>query len=130
MRRVDIVPVAGADVQIGLLLSVLEDVTRQWTGELGAIPDEYITWQPFPGGHSIGALILHIADVEAYWLHQVAAGVERSEEELKTLLSDETDQYAVQWPTPPARPLEWFLEQHRAIRERTCQYILALNDPD
>lgn len=130
MRRVDVVPVADAHIQIGLLLSVLEDVTQKWTGELGTIPDEYLLWQSFPKGHSIGALILHIADVEAYWLHQIAAGATRSEEELTTLLSQETDQYAVQWPTPPARPLAWFLEQHRAIRERTRQYVLALNDPD
>lgn len=130
MRPIDVVPVADADLQIGLLLSVLENVTREWTGELGTIPDDFISWQPFPGGHSIGALILHIADVEAHWLHQIAAGAARSEEELKLLLSEETSQYSVQWPTPPAHPLSWYLEQHRMIRERTRRYVLALNNPD
>jgi uncharacterized damage-inducible protein DinB len=130
LQRIDIVPVPDADIQVGLLLSVLENVSREWIGELGAIPDAFLTWQPFPGGHSIGALILHIADVEAHWLHSVAAGVPRSEKELETLLSVETNQYAVEWPVPPAQPLEWYLEQHRAIRERTRRYILELNDPD
>ena len=129
MPRVDIVPVADAEIQIGLLLATLENVTHEWTRELGSLPDEFVTWQAFPGGHSIGALILHIADVEAHWLHRVASGVERSAEELKTLLSEETDQYAVQWPVPPPYPLGWYLEQHRAIRERTRQYILTQTDP-
>jgi uncharacterized damage-inducible protein DinB len=130
MAYVDIVPVADTDIQIGLLLAVLEDVTREWTEELGDIPDAFLLWQAFPGGHSIGALILHIVDVEAFWLHQVAAGLARSEEELRTLLSEETDQYALQWPTPPAKPLSWYLEQHRNIRERTRQYVLAIGNPE
>lgn len=129
MESVDIVPVEGLDVQIGLLLSVLDDVTTEWRGELGEISNGAITWQPFPGGHSIGAVLLHIADVEAHWLHEVAAGQPRAPEELKTLLSEETQQGQVQWPTPPSQPLSWYYAQQDAVRARTSRFVAALNNP-
>jgi uncharacterized damage-inducible protein DinB len=133
MARVDIVPAEGMDVQTGLLLSVLEDVTKEWTGELdelGEVTEEQIIWQVFPNGHSIGGLILHIADVEAFWLHQVGAGQTRSAEELALLLSEETQQYQFQWPAPPPEPLSWYLAQHQAVRERTRTLIRRVNDPE
>lgn len=130
MARVDLVPVARADIQIGLLLAVLDDVTKEWTEELGEVAEAQIVWQPFPGGHSIGALILHIADVEAYWIQEIGAGQPPSQEELDTLLSEQTDQYAVSWPTPHAKPLDWYLAQQRAVRERTRQTVLRINDPE
>jgi uncharacterized damage-inducible protein DinB len=128
MQRVDIAPVAGAEARVGLLLAVLDDATREWREELGEVTEDQIVYQPFPNGHSIGGLILHMADVEAFWLYQVAAGKERAEEELKTLLSEETQQYKVEWPTPPRRPLSWYLAQQDAVRDRTRQTVLALND--
>jgi len=129
IQRIDVLPVPSADVQIGLLRAMLDDGTRDWREELGAVSDETVLWQPFPGGHSIGALILHIADVEAYWLHQIGAGQARSEEELTRLLSQETQQYEGVWPVPPREPLSWFLAQHDEIRARTRQIVSAWDDP-
>ena len=129
IQRIDVLPVPSADVQIGLLRAMLDEGTRDWREELGAVSDETVLWQPFPGGHSIGALILHIADVEAYWLHQIGAGQARSEEELTRLLSQETQQYEGVWPVPPREPLSWFLAQHDEIRARTRQIVSAWDDP-
>ena len=126
---VDVTPVEGLNVEIGLLLAMLDDNTQEWREELGDVPEETMVWQPAPDMHSVGALILHIADVEAYWLYQIAAGGERSEEELRRLLSEETQQYAAQWPAPPTQPLSWYYAQHDAIRERTHQTVRTLNDP-
>ena len=126
---VDVTPVPGADVQIGLLRTMLDDGTNEWREELGAVSDEAVLWQPFTRSHSIGALILHIADVEAYWLHQIGDGQARSEEELARLLSKETQQYDLSWPRPPAEPLSWFLAQHDEIRARTRQIVAAWGDP-
>ena len=128
-ERVDVTPVPGIEVQIGLLLAMLGDGTNEWREELGAVSDEAVLWQPFPQAHSIGALILHIADVEAYWLHQVGAGQARSDEELARLLSKETQQYDLSWPRPPAQPLSWFLAQHDEIRARTRQTVSTWDDP-
>ena len=86
MKRIDVPPVEGLNPEVGLLLAMLDDGTREWRGELGEVPEEAAVWQPFPNGHSIGAVILHVAGVEAFWLHQVAAGRERSSEEEARLL--------------------------------------------
>jgi uncharacterized damage-inducible protein DinB len=129
-QRVDVESVPGVDLQVGLLLAVLDDTTSKWRKQLGDVPVEVITWQPFAGGHSIGAVLLHIADVEAHWIHRIGAGQTRSPEELKTLLSEETDQFAVHWPMPPTHPLSWYLAQQDAVRVRTRQFVLELGDPD
>lgn len=129
-ERVDVVPVAGLNVQVGLLLAALDNATAEWRQELGDVPDEAVVWQPFPGGHSIGALILHMLDAETLWLHEVAAGRERTPEERASLLSEETRQYQVQWPVPPARPLSWYCARQDAARARTKERVAALNDPD
>jgi uncharacterized damage-inducible protein DinB len=97
---------------------------------LGALPEEAIVWQPVPGRHSIGAIILHIADVEAFWLYQVADGKARDPEEVARLLSAETDQYGLRWPEAPRQPLSWYFAQHDAIRARTRETICRLNDPE
>lgn len=110
-ERIDVAPLAGLDIQVVLLLAALDNTTGEWREQLGDVPDEALIWQPFPGGHSIGVLLLHMADVEAYWLHEVAAGQERTSEELRALLSEEIRQYQVQWPTPPAQPLSWYIAQ-------------------
>ncbi len=128
-RPIDVPPAPGTDPQIGLLLAMLDDATTEWRGELGDASDETVVWQPFPGGHSIGTLLLHIADVEAYWLHQIGAGQARSEEDLARLLSQETQQYDLSWPRPPAQPLSWFRAQHDEIRARTRRIVSTWDDP-
>ena len=129
-NRVDIVPdTQAAEMGVGLLLAVLDNTTREWReDELGDVPDETVVWQPFPHGHSIGALILHIADVEAGWLHEVGAGQVRSEAEKAALLSRETDQYKVRWPDATRQPLSWYFARHDEVRARTRELILPLTD--
>src|SRR5262245_30947597 len=103
MTKVDITPVEGLHPEVSLLRAMLDDVTKKWTNELGRVSRETIIWQPRPEGHSIGAIILHIADVEAFWLHQVGAGETLSEAHNRLFLSKETQQYAGTWPIPPKR---------------------------
>jgi len=129
---IDVAPVQGLDPQVGLLLSMLDDGTNEWREELDDmdVTEDMLVWQVFDGGHSLGGIILHIADVEAAWIHAGAAGLDRSPDELKTLLSEETQQLNVDWPAPPRKPLSWFFEQHDAIREKTRKILHDLNDPE
>ena len=85
MKRYDVPPAERMNREVGLLLAMLDDGTREWRGELGDVPDEAVVWQPFPNGHSIGAVILHIAAVEVHWLHRVAGGREPWPEEEERL---------------------------------------------
>ena len=40
IERVDVPPVPGADIQISLILSMLDDGTNEWREELGAVSEE------------------------------------------------------------------------------------------
>jgi uncharacterized damage-inducible protein DinB len=112
----------------GLLLGVLDQTTREWREELGSVPGEAVVWQPFPGGHSIGAVILHIAYVEAMWIHKVGAGHALSREQIETLLPEKTHVNDVLWPIPPDRPLSWYCAQADSVRARTREIVAELND--
>jgi hypothetical protein len=74
----DIVSGQGLNKEIGLLLAMLDDSTANWREELGDVSQEAIVWQSVPNGHNIGAILFHNADVEAYWLHEIATGQPRS----------------------------------------------------
>lgn len=128
--RVDVPTVAGLNVEIGLLLAMLDDGTKEWREELGEVEQEAVVWQPIPNGHSIGTVILHIADVEAFWLHEVAAGEKLPVEQAALLMGEDMDQYVGKWPVPPQQPLAWYWAQHGAIRARTREIIAHINDPE
>ena len=130
MKSYDLHPLTDLEPTLGILLSTLDDVTSEWRGELGDVSEETIVWQAYPGGHSIGGLMLHIADVEAYWIEQVAAGRELPQEFLAEVLSAETQQYEMQWPTPPRKPLASFYALQDRVREQTRETLRALADPN
>ena len=125
--RLTIEPLPDMHPTLGILAAALQNETAQWRKELAEVDQDTIQWQPFANGHSIGALILHIADVEAYWITSVAAGKQRPRGEAKRLLSEATQQYGVDWPIPPREPLSWYFEQHDLIRARTIEQLKDLD---
>lgn len=118
MALFDVEPLPGYDPEIGILLAGLQDSTREWREELGKPSARAIVWQARPGGHSIGSVILHIIDVEAYWFETFAAGVRRDPAELKLLLSKEVKQYGGKWPLPHEKTVAWYYDLHDRIRAR------------
>ena len=102
MKRFDICPLEGYHPEIGLLLATLQESTREYRRYLEGLPDEAVAFQARPGGHSIGGLLLHMADVELYWVLQVGAG-KRIPRNL--LPKYDCDQYGADWPAPPAMPV-------------------------
>ena len=115
--------------ELGLLASMLEDGTREWREELGSVTQEQISFQVRPGSYSIGTLLLHIAEVEAWWIEQVAAKRELSSEFLKKVLSEETLVDKGLWPSPPREPFEWYISLLDTVREQSLKTIAELNDP-
>src|SRR5438105_1254465 len=73
MIRRDVTPVEARSAEIGLLLGMLHAGTQNARRELGDVLEDAIVWQPYPNGHSIGAILIHVTACEEGWLHQVAA---------------------------------------------------------
>jgi uncharacterized damage-inducible protein DinB len=131
IKRYDLEIKPDLEPTVGALLAALEDATNEWREGLEEfnLTEEAICWQAYPDGHSIGGLLLHLADAETYWFYEVAAGNQRTKEEYAAVLSQETNQYGFSWPVPPARPLSWYFELLDATRARTREIVAAINDP-
>lgn len=121
---IDAKPLPGYQEPYGLLCAILQDGTNEWRWELDQeLSEDAVVWQPYPGAHNIGAIILHIIHVEIYWFEQFALGLPGDPEEAKLFMTDEVDQEAWMWPEPPRRPISWYFEQHDRIRARTLESI-------
>lgn len=116
----------GFDPQVAVLLATLEDGRREWRDNFGKPSIEAITWQPYPGSYSIGALLLHIADTDAYWFETFCAKKARPEGEDKLLLVAESNIEKVQYPVPPAEPIEWYFDLIDQIRARSIEAIKGI----
>ena len=121
---IDAEPLPGYPPPYDLLSSILLDGTNEWRMELGTdLPQEAMVWQPHPGLHSIGGVILHIAAVEVFWFEKFVLDRPYDAEEMRLLMAEETDVDGWRWPTPHLKPLSWYLELHDRIRARTLQSI-------
>lgn len=121
---VDAKPLPDYQEPYGLLCAILQDGTNEWRLELDPRLDEdAIAWQPFPGSHSIGGVVMHIMAVEVFWFEQFVLDLPTDPEELKLTLAKETDVDEGRWPEPPRKPLSWYFEQHDRIRARTLESI-------
>ncbi|AIE86124.1 DinB family protein [Fimbriimonas ginsengisoli] len=130
MPSFDACPLDGYPTELGLLLATLQSCTWDWRDELGDVDEDAIVWQARSGGHSIGAVLLHIGEVELYWIEEVVLGREMSEADLQLFMSREIEQYKGQWPSPPRRPLSWYLERLDEVRARTLAAVRDFPAPD
>lgn len=129
-KLIDLPPSLHADPEIALLLSLLTQTTEEWREMLGNVPLALLVRQLHANAHSIGAVLLHIADVEGYWLHEAIEGQVRPPEVTAALLSNETDQYQGVWPAPPPEPLKWYFAQLDAVRQLTLTLAQTLHSAD
>src|ERR1051325_1501982 len=126
----DIKRVKARNPEIALLIGMLQAGTATARRELGEVADEALVWQPYPNGHSIGAILIHLAACEAAWLHYAAALHEVSlDMESELMGGPRLDQCAALWPPPPAKPLAWYYAQQDEVRARTIELISPLPDP-
>lgn len=76
-------PLEGFSREIGFYLSAWEK-TRAELREIAAdLSNEELSQRLTPKAHQIGALILHLGESEAGWIHQIIAGKELDEEAKK-----------------------------------------------
>src|SRR5688572_31269733 len=114
---IDAVPLPGYQEPYGLLCAILQDGTNEWRSELDQdLSEDAVAWQAYPGGHSIGAIILHIIVVEIFWLERFALDLPYDMEEMKMLRAHECDVDAWRWPEPPRKPISWYFDLHDRVR--------------
>ena len=128
---IDVPPLPGYKDPYGLLCAVLQDGTNEWRWELDpGLDADAMVWQPEPGMHSIGAVILHIIAVEVFWIERFVLGLPADEAERSLLMSGDTDVDEWRWPVPHRQPLSWYLELQDRVRARTLERIKEWPDPE
>lgn len=118
------------DAILGACISILREGTREWRGELGTPTPDLIVHQSYAGSHNIGAVLLHIGEAEAYWIHQVLAGEPEDKGLSATLLSAETEVGMGFWPVAPLEPLAFYLDKLDIIREHSLEILRKETNPE
>jgi len=120
----DITPVAGYSLRIGLFLAQMEDirrVTKQYVEELTA---EQLSWHPNPKVESIGTLLLHIAAVEFSWI---------LEDIFKHPMGQEWEiafPIRAGIPQVSGQPVAYFLGKLDTVRSEVRSALATLTDAD
>jgi uncharacterized damage-inducible protein DinB len=119
---VDAAPLVGYPAPYDLLCAILQDATNEWRLEMNPnLTEHAVVWQPTPGSHSIGALILHMINAEVFWFEQLALGLTPEPDPEMPHLDFDID--AWQWPIPPRKPISWYFALQDRIRLRTLESI-------
>ena len=119
----DATPKIGGEPTLATLLAVLDDGTREWREELGDLNESDLVNRPFPGGPSIGAVLLHMAEVEAWWIQTVLGGRPLSDDFKRRTLSDETRQDEGVWGDAPQMPYAAYLDLLDEVRAQTHEAL-------
>lgn len=130
LRRFDVQPVLGYPHDYGLMLAQLQDGTREWREELEEVGVDTIVRQAYPGGYSIGGIMLHIAEVEIYWLEEFCLDQKMSEADEKLFMSNDIQQYEGKWPDAPREPLSYYYKVLDDVRARTFENVKHLPPHD
>jgi uncharacterized damage-inducible protein DinB len=126
----DFSAIPGLDPEVGILAAALVDGTREWRDEIGEVAPEAVVWQARPGGHSIGAMMLHIANVEEIWVKVRMAYLPQSEADQARFQAAQVDFSRAFWPTPPLESLGYYFELQDKVRARTLELLADLGPSD
>ena len=128
MRRRVLTAHPGLAPGIGYYLSGMEEVRSQVVAAVKDIPDDLIGKPAFLGAHSIGALVLHIAEAEWFWMQMVVGGHQLTEEDKKAACWDILDD--VDAVARRGYSAEFCLQEAGLIRNQTRDLLFGFNDKD
>jgi uncharacterized damage-inducible protein DinB len=74
-------PMLGVSREIGFYLSGIEETRAELREAVKDLTNEELARRVLPNAHQIGALILHLGEAEASWIHSRITGRELSDEE-------------------------------------------------
>jgi len=129
MELEDIAPLPGKSTELGVLAAALMDSTREWQQNLGRVSPKAITWQIYPDGPSVGGLLLHLIDVEAWWIKEFADKEQLGAEMPSTVYMRDLKVSKPYWPVAPGKPLAYYYELLREVRGDTLERVARRSDP-
>jgi len=72
--------VSGFSRELGFYVAGLEEIRAQVRAMTGDLTTDELSARPIPGFNCIGALLLHIAENDFWWIQSLAGGVEVTDE--------------------------------------------------
>jgi len=129
MRNYDVEPKPGFEPQLAILAATLGDSTREWRRNLGRVSPEAMTWQCYPDGPSVGGLLMHLIESEAYWIREFADGDRLAETHPAVVYNRDLNVSKPFWPAPPGKPFSWYRRLHDEVRAEMMERISKASDP-
>ena len=126
----DLPNVLGLDGEIGTLAAAMQDGTREWRKELGVVGRDALRFRSQIDNRSIGAVLLHLADCEDYWIQVIAGGRPEDPGKRAKFLSAETNQYGGVWPDAPKLSLAEYYAMMDEVRAETLALLPQLGPAD
>ncbi|HUE81885.1 MAG TPA: DUF664 domain-containing protein [Pyrinomonadaceae bacterium] len=128
MSRHTLTPTEGVTPGIGFYLAGMEEVRGQLPEIVQGMSAVEIRQRAVPGAHSIGALILHIAEAEWWWLQCVVSGHKLTAEDRQSPYWDvlkDPDGFAAK-----GFSVEFCLGEAARIRVQTRAVLAGFSDED
>src|SRR5437867_7147710 len=121
----------NSNSQAKLLLWMLDDVRRETLKGIAGLSKEQLFNPPVDGEYSIGAYLMHLGEVDAYW-YSVISGKQMSDELKKRVYYDAWFDTKPEKYVPPKEPLELdkYVEAITETRDIVKQYLRSLKDDE
>src|SRR6185503_14731974 len=84
-------PADGVSPEIGYYLAGMDEVRQQLRETIESMSEDQLSCQGLPEAHPIGALMLHIAEAEWYWIQMVVSGHKLTDEDRASPIWDVLD---------------------------------------
>lgn len=128
LRFREFVPPAGFPSRLGRMLHALEGLREETIGLTSDLDADSLARIPFQGGNSIGTLLVHIAEAEAFWILERIGGRPLSRERREIYRMDQFGQPGA--PQARRAPVSFFLGLLADLRVETREVVSSLRDGD
>ncbi len=118
----------GFSPRLGRMLAALDDLREETVALVSDLDARSVSWVPFEGGNSIGTLLTHVAEAEAFWVLERVGGRPLSRERRELYRMDTYG--TVNAPQAPQAPVSFMLSLLADLRIETREILASLRDDD
>ncbi|MCQ4085336.1 DinB family protein [Saccharibacillus sp. JS10] len=130
LPRLEIQALPGYPVEIGRQLWMMQDIRRDLLNRLEGITQEELDTPQAGDPTTIGALLLHIADVETSWLHFDLLLQKKLDPKIEKWFSTPTRNEQGEIWCPPGERIERHLERLAVVREDFLEKFRSIDLDD